>query len=140
MAQTKRATSSRSGGTSRNGASAKARPKRSTNGSRARGSASSAKRRSTSAQSRAKHTAKSKVEEAGSTVADVSRKAKTPLVAVGAAVAGIAGGAALATRRNGKSSAVKAFGFAAKEFGKAGYRLGQLTSEVRRVREVTTKS
>ena len=140
MAQTKRAASSRSGGSSRNGGNAKAKPKRSTNGSRPRASASSARRRSTSAQSRAKHTAKSKVEEAGSTVADVSRKAKTPLVAVGAAAAGVAGGAFLATQRNGKASAAKAFGVAAKEFGKAGYKLGQLTSEVRRVREATTKS
>ena len=85
-------------------------------------------------------------------------KAKVPLIAGGAALAGLAGGAALAQRnqrgkkvlgvpvprgvsmprvRNGGSTA-KALGDAAKEVGKAGYRVGELTAEVRQVREQIT--
>ena len=111
MAQTKRAGSTRSRGNSRKGARTSAGSKRPA--SRTRGAGAAAK--------------------------DAGRKAKTPLVAGGAALAGLVGGAVLA-RRNGSSSTAKAFDTAAREFGKAGYRLGQLTSEVRRVREQTTKS
>jgi hypothetical protein len=85
-------------------------------------------------------------------------KAKVPLMAGGAALAGLAGGAALAQRnqrgkkvlgvpvprgvsmprvRNGGSTA-KALGDAAIEVGKAGYRVGELTAEVRKVREQMT--
>jgi hypothetical protein len=80
----------------------------------------------------------------GGTIANVADKAKVPLVAGGAALAGLAGGAALAGRgrkgmslprlRNG-GPAAKAFGSAAKEVAKTGYRVGELTAEVRKTRE-----
>jgi hypothetical protein len=83
-------------------------------------------------------------------------KAKTPLLAGGTALAGLAAGAALRGRAGNGSklmkrlpgtgglpmprlgnggSTVKALGTAAKEIGKAGYRVGELTAEVRKVRE-----
>jgi hypothetical protein len=70
-----------------------------------------------------------------------------PAIAGGAALVGLAGGLAL---KNGKSrglservpnlpkpkgSTAKALGGAAKEIAKGGYAIGQLTSEVRRVRQ-----
>ena len=88
--------------------------------------------------------------------ADLARKGKTPIVAGAAAVAGFAGGAAL-RRTNGRKvlgkrippirmphvrkgpSAGKALASTASEIGKAGYKLGQLTSEVRKVREQVEK-
>jgi hypothetical protein len=90
-----------------------------------------------------------------STVSTAADKARVPLMAGGAAVAGLVGGAALAGRnrrgrkvlgmpvprglsmprpRNGGSTA-KALGSAAKEVAKAGYRFGELTTEVRKTRE-----
>ena len=89
------------------------------------------------------------------TVSAVASKAKTPLVAGGAALVGLAGGVAISRNGSGKKllgvrmpqiggggstkkameGATKALGTAAKELGKAGYQAGQLTSEVRRVRE-----
>jgi hypothetical protein len=76
------------------------------------------------------------------------------MIAGGAALAGLAGGIALSrngsrrkvlgmpmprvgggSTRKALDGAATAFGEAAKEIGKAGYQVGQLTSEVRRVRE-----
>jgi hypothetical protein len=82
-------------------------------------------------------------------IANATDKAKVPAIAVGAALAGVAGGVALG--RNGKprvslpslgsrKSMVKLLGGSAKEIGKAGYRIGQLTSEVRKVREAVSAS
>jgi hypothetical protein len=77
----------------------------------------------------------------------VAEKAKVPVIAGGAALVGLAGGLAL---KNGKSrglsgrmpslpkpkgSTVKVLGGAAKQLAKGGYAVGQLTSEVRKVRE-----
>jgi hypothetical protein len=91
----------------------------------------------------------------GSAVSRAASRAKVPLVAGGAALAGLAGGAALASRSSGArkvlglpvpngaslprlgngGSTAKALGSAAKEIGKAGFKLGELTTEVRKVRE-----
>jgi hypothetical protein len=111
------------------------------------GSARSAKARSKASQSRRSNS--KPAGKAGSTISNVADKAKVPLVAGGAALAGLAGGAALAGRnrraklgiprpRNGGSTA-KALASAAKEVGKAGYRLGELTAEVRKTREQVAK-
>lgn len=85
-------------------------------------------------------------------------KAKIPALAGGAALVGLAGGLALnnGKRRGGplagrmpsmprpninlgvpkpKTSTVKVLGGAAKEIAKGGYAIGQLTSEVKKVRE-----
>lgn len=86
----------------------------------------------------------------------VVEKAKGPAIAGGAALVGLAGGMALKDRRNGggikraakalprpslnlsmpkpKGSTVKILGGAAKEIAKGGYKIGQLTSEVQKVR------
>lgn len=81
-------------------------------------------------------------------IAKVTDKAKVPAIAAGAALAGVAGGVALG--RNGKSrgmnlpslgsreSMLKVLGTGAKEIGKAGYTVGQLASEVRKVREAVS--
>jgi hypothetical protein len=72
-----------------------------------------------------------------------------PAIAGGAALVGLAGGLALSRggRSGGplsgrlpglqksKDSTVKVLGGAAKEIAKGGYAIGQLTSEVRKVRE-----
>jgi hypothetical protein len=103
--------------------------------------------------------------QVGETVANAASKAKTPLIAGGAALAGLAGGAVLARngatkgslgRSRGRgpnlsmpnlpkpslpkvgtdsASVAKALGTAAKEVGKAGFKAGELATEVRRVRE-----
>jgi hypothetical protein len=102
--------------------------------------------------------------QVGETVANAASKAKTPLIAGGAALAGLAGGAMLARNGAGKSigrsrgggmslsmpslpkpslpkaagsgaGVAKALGTAAKEVGKAGFKAGELATEVRRVRE-----
>ena len=98
-------------------------------------------------------------------VSHAASKAKGPAIAAGAAVAAaaVAGGVAIArhngrgkkrgglsmpdvslpklhkpsgdTTRDALKATAKALGGAAVEVGKAGYRVGELTSEVRRVRE-----
>jgi hypothetical protein len=88
----------------------------------------------------------------------VADKAKVPALAGGAALVGLAGGLALnnGKKRRGplsgrvpsvdlslpkpKGSTVKALGGAAKEIAKGGYAIGQLTSEVRKVREAVESS
>jgi len=80
-------------------------------------------------------------------IVKAANKAKLPAIAAGAALAGVAGGVALG--RNGKArgnllalrsreSIMKLLGSGAKEVGKAGYKVGQLTSEVRKVREAVS--
>jgi hypothetical protein len=83
--------------------------------------------------------------------AEIARKGKTPMIAGAAAAAGFAGGAVLTRMNSGrkilgkrmpqvrKPSTGKALANTASEIGKAGYKLGQLTSEVRRVREQVEK-
>lgn len=96
---------------------------------------------------------KSRGQKAGSAIAQGVGKAKTPLIAGGAAVAGLAGGALLMRGQAGRkltrlampalgarTPTAKALGMAAKEVGKAGYQVGQLTSEMRRVREAMKHS
>jgi hypothetical protein len=98
--------------------------------------------------------ARRKAQESGSAVADVAKKAKgpaskakVPAVAGVAAAAGLAAGTVLA--RNGsrkriglprvsKPKVAKALGKTAKEIGKAGYRAGELSAEIRRAREQMT--
>jgi hypothetical protein len=112
------------------------------------GSSRSANARSKGSQNRRANSKPAR--KAGSTISNVAGKAKVPLVAGGAALAGLAGGAALAGRnRRGKGpglprtrnagSTAKALGGAAKEIAKAGYRLGELTAEVRKTREQVAK-
>ena len=81
-------------------------------------------------------------------IAKATDKAKIPAIAAGAALGGVIGGVVLG--RNGKSrgmnlpslrsreSMVKLLGTGAKEIGKAGYKIGQLTSEVRKAREAVS--
>jgi hypothetical protein len=85
-------------------------------------------------------------------ITSVASKAKTPAMVGGAALAGLAGGIAASRNSSGRKvlgvpmpgrqstskamgKAANAFGSAAKELGKTGYQVGQLTSEIRRVRE-----
>jgi hypothetical protein len=84
---------------------------------------------------------------AGKTVGNVASKAKGPALATGAAAAGLAGGLLLAQRRSNskrlgvvpRGSTMKSVGEgllkATENVGRAGDRVGQLTDEVRRVRE-----
>jgi hypothetical protein len=93
-------------------------------------------------------TAKRKAKESSSAVADVAKKAsgpvskaKGPVVAGAAAAAGMAAGAALARNGSsrrfglGKPRMTKVLATTAKEVGKAGYKAGELTAEMRKVRE-----
>jgi hypothetical protein len=91
--------------------------------------------------------------DAKSAVESVVKRAKGPAIAGGAALVGLAGGLALnnGKKRNGligkgrpkvslnlpkpKGSTVKILGGAAKEIAKGGYKVGQLTSEVQKVRK-----
>jgi hypothetical protein len=101
-----------------------------------KGKTASAKRKAPSKKRKAP--ARSNSNGTRDTFSNIASKAKVPAAAVGGMVAGAAGGVALARRRsNGKVA--KAFGSATKEIGKAGYRVGQLTNEVRRVRESVAK-
>jgi hypothetical protein len=106
------------------------------------GSSASAGKRVKSSAGTAAGTAR----RSGQAVAKTASRAKVPLIAGGAAVAGLAGGVALA--QNGKSrkglrlpalggrtSMADALMSAAKEIGKAGYKAGELSTEVRKVRE-----
>ena len=77
---------------------------------------------------------------------EIVSKAKVPAAVAGGAIAGLAGGAALARRGSSRKvlgvpvpgtgqTTAKALSGAAKEIGKAGLKVGQLTNEVRKVRE-----
>ena len=134
MAQTK-TSSSRSASSRRTRSSSRSGSSGSRSSSR---SSSSSGARSRSSGSQQKGT---------STISKIADKAKVPAIAGGAALVGLAGGLAL---KNGKSrglsgqmpslrepkgSTVKVLGGAAKEIAKGGYAIGQLTSEVKKVRE-----
>jgi hypothetical protein len=130
----------------RNRSSSSARRKSGSRGSRSR-SGAPAKRAATSTVAKALDRAK------GPTVVKALDRAKVPAIAGGAALVGFAGGLALKNgrKRGGfgsmprpqvnlrmpkpKGSAVKILGGAAKEIAKGGYKIGQLTSEVQKVRQ-----
>ena len=152
MAQTKTTAKSRSSsgkGSSKRSASSK-------NGSRAQSRSRSTQKRSTSkngsrAQSGSRSGSRKQPQAQQSNLAAMAHKAKGPALAGGAALVGLAGGLALKNggKRNGKGlsknlsidfpkgkgSTVKLVAGAAKEIAKGGYKIGQLTSEVRKVRE-----
>ena len=156
MAQTK--TTARSRASSAKGSSK--RSGGSKNGSRAQSRGLSTQKRSTSkngsrAQARSKSGSSSgsrkQPRARQSNISAFAHKAKGPALAGGAALMGLAGGMALKNggKRNGKGlsknlslsfpkgkgSTVKIVAGAAKEIAKGGYKIGQLTSEVRKVRE-----
>jgi hypothetical protein len=147
MAQTKTATSN----------SKSASKRSSSGGSRARSSSSrsgSNRSRGKTAATARSRSSKSKPSRrtASAPVANAIQRAKGPAIAGGAALVGLAGGLALRNgrKRNGfamprpnvnlslpkpKGSTVKILGGAAKEIAKGGYKIGQLTSEVQKVRK-----
>ena len=130
--------------TTSNGSRAKSSARKTSSPSASKRSGSTAKKRSTSNGSKRAQP---------STVAKAVEKAKGPAIAGGAALVGLAGGLALKNgkKRNGlgsmprpkinlsmpkpKGSTVKILGGAAKEIAKGGYKIGQLTSEVQKVRQ-----
>jgi hypothetical protein len=138
-----------------NGSKARSRATAKTSGSSRSGtskaSSSGARKRSSSGAGRGAGSIRKRAQQSGA--ASMIEKAKGPAIAGGAALVGLAGGLALKNgkRRNGlgsiphpkvnlsmpkpKGSAVKILGGAAKEIAKGGYKIGQLTSEVRKVRE-----
>jgi hypothetical protein len=133
--------SSRQSATTRSRQSANGRSSqaRSRNGRRTT-SRSTTQRRQSSGRSRAEQ------RRSESLLTKVTDKAKVPAIAAGAALAGVAGGVLVG--RNGKTggmnlprkSMLKVLASGAKEIGKAGYKIGQLTSEVRKVREAVSES
>jgi hypothetical protein len=163
MAQTKTARSNRKS-TPRRKSSNRSRAKGSASKSRSSGSSAAASRpraRSKSSPSTAKRSPSSSRQSASgaagqaapSPIAKAAKRAKTPAIAGGAALVGLAGGLAMRNgrRRNGlaamskprvnlslpkpKGSTVKVLGGAAKEIAKGGYKIGQLTSEVQKMRK-----
>ncbi len=152
-----RSRSSSSGTRSRSSSSRSNGGRASSAGSRTQAKGSTGRRKKNSSRARPANAGSSRRNQGGvrKTVSAVASKAKTPLVAGGAALMGLAGGVAISRNGSGKKllgirmpqiggggstkkameGATKAFGTAAKELGKAGYQAGQLTSEVRRVRE-----
>jgi hypothetical protein len=155
MAQTKTARTRASGAkrtssrSASNGSRAKSSKRSGSSNSRSNGK-SSGRTRSASASRRSGGAARKASQP--STLSKVTEKAKGPAIAGGAALVGLAGGMALKNgKRNGRSgmprpklnlsmpkpkgSTVKIVGGAAKEIAKGGYKIGQLTSEVRKVRE-----
>ena len=136
MAQTK-TSSSRSASSRRTRSSSRSGSSGSRSSSRS-SSSSGARKPSRSSGSQQKGT---------STISKIADKAKVPAIAGGAALVGLAGGLALKNGKsrglsgrmpslpNPKGSTVKVLGGAAKEIAKGGYAIGQLTSEVKKVRE-----
>lgn len=142
-----------------------AQTKTARSGSKGSKSGSRTSKRSSSNGSRAKSTGKASSQASSgggsdqSGAAKVVERAKGPAMAGGAALVGLAGGLALSKngRKSGglrslprpklnlsmpksRKSTAKVLGGAAKEIAKGGYKVGQLTSEVRKVREaVETK-
>ena len=88
-------------------------------------------------------------QDAGQAVGNAASKAKVPLVAGGAALAGLAGGVALGARglrrrkvlgvpvprRSVLKASTKNLADAAREAGKVGQQMGELTTEVSKTRE-----
>ena len=155
MAQTK--TAGTKSKTKTAGAKSKSTSRRTArNGSRTRSSpnGSGARKRSGSKASRSGGgSSASRKRAAPSPVSKAMQRAKGPAIAGGAALVGLAGGLALknGNKRSGlaaiprpkvnlslpkpKGSTVKILGGAAKEIAKGGYKIGQLTSEVQKVRQ-----
>jgi hypothetical protein len=93
-------------------------------------------------------------QEAGHVVGEAASKAKTPLLAGGAALAGLAGGVAIGARgmrqrkvmgvpmprRSAMKKSTKNLASAAKDVGKFGQQVGELSGEVRRTREAMNSS
>jgi hypothetical protein len=126
--------------------SASSRRTRSSSRSGSSGSRSSSRKPSSSGARKPSRSSGSQ-QKGTSTISKIADKAKVPAIAGGAALVGLAGGLAL---KNGKSrglsgrmpslpkpkgSTVKVLGGAAKEIAKGGYAIGQLTSEVKKVRD-----
>ena len=96
----------------------------------------------------------STAQDAGHAVGGAASKAKVPLLAGGAALAGIAGGVAIGARgmrrrkvlgvpvprRSILKASTKNLASAAKEAGKFGQQMGELTSEVSKTREAMNDS
>jgi len=129
---------------SRARSTAKRNTSKSKNGSRAQ-------TRSKSGSSSSKSGSRKQPQAQQSNLAAMAHKAKGPALAGGAALMGLAGGMAMKNggKRNGKglsknlsinfpkkkTSTVKIVAGAAKEIAKGGYKIGQLTSEVQKVRK-----
>ena len=146
---------------SSNGSKAKSRSKTkaSSNGTKSRAARSrpTTRRGASAAKSQAQKAKTATTPDGG--LGGIAEKAKTPALAAGAALAGLAGGMAL---KNGKGrskglpklptpavnlslpkprrSTAKLVAGAAKQVAKGGYAVGQLTSEVRKVREAVEKN
>jgi hypothetical protein len=114
--------------------------------SRTRGNSSPASKR--------RGTSKRQSRRAAGSVASKAKSLKTPLIAGGAALGGLAGGLVLGARRNmprkmlgmtmprwgNAGSAGRNLASLAKQVAVASERVGELTTEVRHVREETAKS
>jgi hypothetical protein len=99
-------------------------------------------------------TAGQAAESTAKNVGSTAKNLKTPMIAGGAALGGLAGGLAVAARRNGRRkvlgvamprrsnavSTTKNLASMAQQVALASQRLGELTTEVRRVREEAGKS
>lgn len=149
----KASTRSRSSSSSRKRSS----PSRSSNGRQS----TATKRRKPSASSNgsgrleeARRAVASTAQDAGHAVGDAASKAKVPLIAGSAALAGIAGGVAFGAkglrrrkvlgvpmpRRSVLKKSTKNLADAAREAGKFGRQMGDLTSEVHKTREAMDDS
>lgn len=146
MAQTKSRSSARSSSSSQRGSTSR----RGSKATSARGNSRSGRGNSRSTRNRqAEHSVADAASGAGRTVGNIASKAKTPALATGAAAAGLAGGMFIASRK----SRPKLFGVvplprpgtmesvgkgllkASENVGQASQSMGQLTGEVRRMRE-----
>ena len=123
-------------------------------------STTSAKRRGTSSSNgsgrieEARKAVTSAAQDAGHSVGDAASKAKVPLVAGGAVLAGLAGGVALGARglkrrkvlgvplpkRSVLKASTKNLADAARDAGKFGQQMGELTSEVQKTRQAMDDS
>jgi hypothetical protein len=93
-------------------------------------------------------------QEAGHAVGKAASKAKTPLLASGVALAGLAGGVAIGARgmrrpkvlgvpvprRSAMKKSTKNLASAAKDVGRLGQQMGELSGEIRRTREAMDSS
>jgi hypothetical protein len=167
MAQTKssqRKGSSARGNSSRRGAQTTRKRRPTTARSNGRRSATAKRRSNRSATRRSTANGRGRVQAvrgaisngaqgAGHAVGEAASKAKTPLLAGGAALAGLAGGVAIGARgmrrrkvlgvpvprRSAMKKSTKNLASAARDVGKFGQQVGELSSEVRRTREAMEK-
>jgi hypothetical protein len=156
--RTQRKRASTGGGSARTRSQTSSRRKSSNQSSNRSNSASStrARQRSSSRKSNgsrriaeARKAVAGSAGNAGHAVGDAASKAKTPLLAGGAALAGLAGGVAIGARgmrrrkvlgvpvprRSVIKSSSRDLASAAKDVGRLGQQMSELTSEVRRTRE-----